>query len=242
MLGVDWERRRFLGRALGALAGLLLARHAGQAAAAPPPPTSGGLPIRRSRQLEGKERAQALERFRTHPDLQALGLAVPQENGEFPIVVAHELTDGNILIAAGWVQGPNEVVVTYTFARPWSPEGKALRLESEAPCGFGSRLAGGAERERTGHRGDPGRGGSRHPADEPLRRMQQLLDRTMGNRLPILRFMELHLPVELLRLAVWHKLCSVRDSTRSFSMCDMRRLYCRPLPTVRFRMLPSVGS
>ncbi|GEM_PF-958419 len=132
VLGVDWGRRRFLGRALGALAGLLLIRHAGQAAAAPSPPPSGGLPIRRSRRLEGRERAQALERFRTHPDLWALGLTVPQEDGEFPLIIAHELADDNTLLAAGWVQKPNEVVVTYAFARPWSPEGKALRIESEA--------------------------------------------------------------------------------------------------------------
>jgi len=72
--------------------------------------------------------------------------------------------------------------------------------------------------------------------------MHQLLDRTVGDRLPILRLMELHLPVELLWLAMWHKLRNVRDSTRSFSLCDLRCMHCRPLPAVRFRVLPSVGS
>ncbi|WP_448605331.1 hypothetical protein [Thermoflexus hugenholtzii] len=134
VLGVDWGRRRFLGRALGALAGLLLARHAGQAAAAaPPPPTSGGLPIRRSRQLDREEQAQALERFRTHPDLQALGLAVPQENGEFPIVVAHELTDGNTLLAAGWrIEGPEiaiALLATETVEMSLS-QGSAVQVKS----------------------------------------------------------------------------------------------------------------
>ena len=118
MLGVNWGRRQFLGRALGALVGLFLIRHADRAAAASPPPISGGWPIRRSRQLEGEEQAQALQRLRTHPDLQALGLVMPQENGEFPIVVAHELTDGNTLEATAWSIGEREVLVAYFLERP----------------------------------------------------------------------------------------------------------------------------
>ena len=117
VLGVDWGRRRFLGRALGALAGLLLIRHAGQAAAAPPPPTSGGLPIRRSRRLEGTERAQALQHLQNHPDLKALGLTVPPDDGEFPLVIAHELADGNTLTTAGWPIEGQEIVVALLFAR-----------------------------------------------------------------------------------------------------------------------------
>jgi hypothetical protein len=101
VLGVDWGRRRFLGRALGAPAGLLLMRHAGQAAAAPPPPTSGGLPIQRSRWLKGEERAQALERVQELPDLKVLELKAPAES-ESSIVAAHELVDGNTLITITW--------------------------------------------------------------------------------------------------------------------------------------------
>jgi len=117
VLGVDWGRRRFLGRALGALAGLLLMRHAGQAAAAPPPPTSGGLPIRRSRRLEGTERAQALQHLQNHPDLKAMGLTVPPDDGEFPLVIAHELADGNTLTTDGWPIEGQEIVVALLFAR-----------------------------------------------------------------------------------------------------------------------------
>ena len=134
VLGVDWGRRRFLGRALGALAGLLLARHAGQAAAAAsPPPPSGGLPIRRSRRLEGRERAQALERLRTHPDLRALGLTVPQEDGEFPIVVAHELTDSNILLAVSWGIEGSEIAIAFLAAKTVQvslSRGSVTRLKS----------------------------------------------------------------------------------------------------------------
>ena len=118
VLGVDWGRRRFLGRALGALAGLLLIRHAGQAVAAPPPPTSGGLPIQRSRRLEGRERAQALQHLQNHPDLKALGLTVPPDDGEFPLVIAHELADGNTLEAAAWPIGEREILTAYVFKRP----------------------------------------------------------------------------------------------------------------------------
>jgi nitrogen fixation protein len=133
VLGVDWGRRRFLGRALGALAGLLLMRHAGQAAAAPPPPTSGGLPIRRSRRLEGTERAQALQHLQNHPDLKAMGLTVPPDDGEFPLVIAHELADGHTLLTAGWrIAGP-EIAIALLAARTVEvslSQGSAVQVKS----------------------------------------------------------------------------------------------------------------
>jgi len=117
VLGVDWGRRRFLGRALGAPAGLLLMRHAGQAAAAPPPPTSGGLPIRRSRRLEGTERAQALERVQELPDLKVLELKAPAKS-ESSIVAAHELVDGNTLITITWQIESQEMALALLSAVP----------------------------------------------------------------------------------------------------------------------------
>jgi len=117
MLGVDWGRRRFLGRALGALAGLLLIRHVGQAAAAPSPPPSGGLPIRRSRRLEGRERAQALEQAQELPDWKALDLKAPTES-ESSIAAVHELADGNTVITIAWQIESQEMALALLSAVP----------------------------------------------------------------------------------------------------------------------------
>jgi hypothetical protein len=58
---------------------------------------------------------------------------VPQEDGEFPIVVAHELADGNTLLAAGWrIEGPEIAIALLAAgtAKVSLSQGSAVQVKS----------------------------------------------------------------------------------------------------------------